>query len=158
MDSYKARALESASGVDLVIALYDGILRFMYRAIEAVESGDTAQRRSAVKRAMDIVIHLQATLRMDLGGKSAEALSEFYAAVFALMLQGSQSNSREKFEQVIACVWNVRDAWRQVASDPAVSEGVLNGIPSLVSPPPGAASVGEAHRFADSEFSVSWTA
>jgi flagellar protein FliS len=35
--------------------------------------------------------------------------------MFALMLQGSQANSREKFEHVIACVKNVRDAWVQSA-------------------------------------------
>ena len=111
MNGYQARALEGASGVELTIALYDGIVRFMHNAIEAVDRGDASQRRYAVKRAMDIVIHLQATLKMDIGGKPAEALAEFYVAMFALMLQGSQANSREKFEHVIACVKNVRDAW-----------------------------------------------
>ena len=73
------------------------------------------ERRAAVKRAMDIVVHLQATLDKDVGGKPAEALSDFYVAMFALMLQGSQGNSRKKFEQVIANVRNVREAWKQVA-------------------------------------------
>ena len=108
-----ARALEGASGVELTVALYEGIIRFMYNAIEAADRGDAGQRRYAVKRAMDIVIHLQATLKMDIGGKPAEVLAEFYTAMFALMLQGSQANSREKFEHVIACVKNVRDAWVQ---------------------------------------------
>ena len=115
MNPYQACALEGASGVELTIALYDGIMRFMRLAIEAVEHGDVSQRRAAVKRAMDIVLHLQGTLRMDIGGEPAAALAEFYAAMFALMLQGSQANSATKFEQVIANVRNVRDAWRQVA-------------------------------------------
>ena len=97
MNPYQTRSTEGASGVELTIALYDGIIRFMFGAIDAVDKGDARQRRLAVKRAIDIVIHLQATLRMDVGGKPAEALSEFYAAMFALMLQGSQANSREKF-------------------------------------------------------------
>jgi flagellar secretion chaperone FliS len=118
MNGYQARALEGASGVELTIALYEGIIRFMYNAIEAAECGDAGQRRYAVKRAMDIVIHLQATLKMDIGGKPAEALGEFYTAMFALMLQGSQANSREKFEHVIACVKNVRDAWVQSVRSP----------------------------------------
>ncbi len=121
MNPYQTCAFEGASAVELTVALYDGIIRFMYRAIDAVERGDVGQRRAAVKRAMDIVIHLQAALKMDIGGKPAEALSEFYIAMFALMLQGSQANSRKKFEHVIACVSNVRDAWRQVAKDPEVN-------------------------------------
>jgi flagellar secretion chaperone FliS len=114
MDTYQAHVLECASGVELTIALYDGIVRFMNKAIDAVEQNDADQRRAAVKRAMDIVMHLQVTLDRRKGGKPAEALSEFYTAMFALMLQGSQANSRQKFEQVIANVRNVREAWKQV--------------------------------------------
>jgi flagellar protein FliS len=121
MGSYQEHALESASAVDLVVALYDGILRFLYSASAAVERGDEAGRRAAVKRALDIIIHLQARLRMDVGGRPARVLSEFYATIFALILQASQSASRQKFEHAIACVKNVRDAWREVAKDPTVN-------------------------------------
>ena len=122
MNPYDQRALEGASGVELTIALYDGIIRFMRIASDAVERGDVARRRAAVRRAMAIIIHLQMTLRPDIGGKPAQVLGEFYAAMFALMLQGSQASSRKKFEEVIACVWNVREAWRQVAQNPVVQE------------------------------------
>jgi flagellar secretion chaperone FliS len=125
MDTYQAHALEGASGVELTIALYDGIIRFMHNAIEAVERKEVDQRRAAVKRAMDIVIHLQATLKKDVGGKPAEALSDFYVAMFALMLQGSQGNSRKKFEQVIANVRNVREAWKQIAADGGANQATL---------------------------------
>lgn len=123
MDIYRTHALESASGVELTIALYDGIVRFMNQAIEAVNRNDADARRAAVKRAMDIVIHLQATLDKNVGGTVAESLSEFYTAMFALMLQGSQANSRSKFEQVIANVRNVREAWKQVTAETGVRSG-----------------------------------
>jgi flagellar protein FliS len=123
MSSYREHALEGASAVDLVVALYDGIVRFLYTAIEAVEHGDAEGRRAAVKRALDIIIHLQARLRMDVGGRPAQVLSEFYASVFAQILQASQSASAAKFNHAIDCVRNVRDAWREVAretsSDPS---------------------------------------
>jgi flagellar protein FliS len=117
MGNYREHALEGASAVDLVVALYDGMIRFLYAAIDAVERGDAEGRRAEVKRALDIIIHLQARLRMDVGGRPAQALSEFYASIFAQILQGSQSASRAKFEHAIDCVRNVRDAWRQVARD-----------------------------------------
>jgi flagellar protein FliS len=121
MSSYQEHALDGASAVDLVVALYDGILRFLYAASTAVERGDAEARRTAVKRALDIIIHLQARLRMDVGGKPAQVLSEFYASIFAQILQASQSASRQKFEHSIECVKNVRDAWRKVAKDPAIN-------------------------------------
>jgi flagellar secretion chaperone FliS len=121
MGSYQEHVLESASAVDLVVALYDGILRFLHSANAAVERGDQDGRRAAVKRALDIIIHLQARLRMDVGGRPALVLSEFYASIFSEILQASQSASRQKFEHAIDCVKNVRDAWRQVAKDPEVN-------------------------------------
>ena len=122
MDTYRANALEGASGVELTIALYDGIIRFMHSAIEAVDRKDVEARRAAVKRAMDILVHLQSTIDKEVGGKPAESLSDFYVAMFALMLQGSQQNSGTKFEQVIANVRNVRDAWKQVLAESRVSQ------------------------------------
>ena len=117
MANYREHALEGASAVDLVVALYDGILRFLYAAGEASDRGDVTARRVAVKRALDIIVHLQARLRMDVGGRPAQVLSEFYASIFAEILQASQSASRHKFEHAIDCVRNVRDAWREVAND-----------------------------------------
>jgi flagellar protein FliS len=117
MGSYREHALEGASAVDLVVALYDGIIRFLYTAIDTVEQGDAEGRRAAVKRALDIILHLQARLRMDIGGRPAEALSEFYASIFAQILQASQAASRAKFSHAIDCVRNVRDAWREVARE-----------------------------------------
>src|SRR5208337_2960864 len=118
MGSYREHALEGASAVDLVVALYDGIVRFLHAASAAAERGDAVGRRIAVKRALDIIIHLQARLRMDVGGRPAQVLSEFYASIFAQILQASQSASSQKFDHAIDCVRSVRDAWRQVARDP----------------------------------------
>ncbi len=117
MASYQEHALDGASPVDLVVALYDGVIRFLYAAISAVERDDVHGRRVAVKRALAILIHLQARLRMDIGGRPAQVLSEYYASMFALILQASLAASPARFEEVIDCIRNVRDAWRQVAAD-----------------------------------------
>lgn len=117
MTTYQEHSLDGASPVELVVALYDGMIRFLYAAISAVERGDVRGRRLAVKRALAILIHLQARLRMDIGGRPAQVLSEFYASMFALILQASLGASAQRFEEVIVCVRNVRDAWKQVATE-----------------------------------------
>jgi flagellar protein FliS len=117
MSLYQERLLDGSSPVDLVVSLYDGIIRFLSSAADAVDRRDPVARRTAVKRALDIILHLQSRLRMDVGGKPAETLSEFYAAIFAQILQASRFASRPKFEHAIGCVRDVRDAWKQVAGD-----------------------------------------
>jgi flagellar protein FliS len=116
--AYQQQALRSANGIELIIALYDGAIRFMYRAIQCVEERDEIGRRSAVKRAIDIIMYLQARLRTDIGGRPAAALADFYTAMFTMTLEASHADSREQFEEVIACLRNVRDAWQIAARDP----------------------------------------
>ena len=116
--AYQQQALLSANGIELVIALYDGAIRFLYRAIQCVEEDDEIGRRAAVKRAVDIIMYLQARLRTDIGGKPAAAFADFYTAMFTMTLEASPVASRKQFAEVISCLRNVRDAWTVVARDP----------------------------------------
>jgi flagellar secretion chaperone FliS len=152
MNYYQVHAIEGASPVDLVVSLYDGIIRFLSSAIEALERKDVGGRRAHLKKAMDIIVHLQATLRMDVGGKVAETLSEYYSTMFALILQASQSESRERFEHAISCVQNVREAWKKVATDPEALEALRNRDISL-----GLARTTTAQQ-PDTEMSTRWMA
>lgn len=116
--NYQQQTLMGATGVELVLALYDGLIRFLYRAIQCIEDKDISGRRIAVSRALDILMYLQARLRPDIGGSTAQSLSDFYAAMFTLALEASHYESVEQFQEVIASVRNVRDAWLIAAKDP----------------------------------------
>lgn len=116
--SYQQQALAGATGVELVVALYDAAIRFLYRAMQCVEEDDVRGRRIAVKKVVDILMYLQARLRPDMGGSVAASLADFYATMFTMTLEASHLASKEQFEEVIACVRNVRDAWVIVARDP----------------------------------------
>jgi flagellar protein FliS len=126
--NYQQQALAGLNGIELIIALYDGMVRFLYRAIEGIEAGDEHARRRAIKRVFDILIHLQARLRMDLGGSPARSLSDFYTAMFALALQGSQEKSPARLLHAIACIRNVREAWQQVSLDPEAQQMIPRNL------------------------------
>ena len=116
--TYQQQATIGATGVELIVALYDGALRSLYRAKQSVIEDDKIGRMVAVKKFVDIVMYLQARLRPDVGGSAAAALSDFYAAMFAMTLEASHTASAETFDQVIWSVRNVRDAWVIAAEDP----------------------------------------
>jgi flagellar protein FliS len=118
--NYQQQSVAGMNPVELIVALYDGMVRFLYRAIRAIENNDIAERRIAIKRTLDILMHLQSRLRMDIGGSSAKALSEFYAAIFALSIEGSRLASAARLREAIACIRDVREAWQVVARDPEV--------------------------------------
>lgn len=118
--SYQQETVAGMNPVELIVALYDGMARFLYRAIAAIEHRDPRERRIAVGRVLEILMHLQSRLRMDIGGNSAKALSEFYASIFALCLEGSRLDSPARLKEAIACIRDVREAWSVAARDPEV--------------------------------------
>ena len=118
MTNYQEQSLAGATGIELVLALYNGLVRFLYQALACIDEGDVRGRRISIKKALDIVMYLQARLRMDLGGETAVSLNDFYAAVFTMTLEASHSNSHQKMEEVIQCVRSVREAWVIAARDP----------------------------------------
>ena len=54
--SYQQQALAGATGVELIVALYDGLIRFLYRAMQCVEEDDVRGRRIAVKAIVEHIV------------------------------------------------------------------------------------------------------
>src|SRR5580700_6826672 len=132
--NYQQQAVAGMNPVELIVALYDGMVRFLYQAIAATENRNKEARRTAIARVLEVLMHLQSRLRMDVGGNSAKALSEFYTAIFALCLDGSRLESADRFREAIGCIRDVREAWNVAAHDPEVlrtlqQEGT--GIPMM---------------------------
>jgi flagellar protein FliS len=130
--NYQQQAIAGMNPVELIVALYDGMVRFLYQAIGAIEAHNVAERRTSIGRVLDIVTHLQSRLRMDVGGNSAKALSEFHTAVFALCLEGSRLESTERLKEAIGCIRDVREAWNTAAQDPQALKmlGEADGPPA----------------------------
>lgn len=152
--NYQQQAIAGMNPVELIVALYDGMVRFLNRAIAAVDTHDQHERRIAIGRVLDILMHLQTRLRMDVGGSSAKALAEFYASIFALCLEGSRLESADRLREAIACIRDVRDAWSVAARDPEVLRLLADrdGDPSprMVAP--------AAHVAPSDSAASSWTA
>src|ERR1700744_5800213 len=100
--SYGQQALTGATGVEMIVALYDGAIRFLYRAMQCAQEGDVHGRRIAVKKVIDILMYLQARLRPDLGGSVATSLADFYATMFTLTLEASHLESAELFQDFLS--------------------------------------------------------
>jgi len=113
---YQQQALAVMNPVELVVALYDGMIRFLYQATASIEAGDVAGRRESIRYVLEILTYLQARLRPDIGGQPAVALAEFYAAMYAQCVRASRDASIPLLEKSIRDIMNVRQAWNQVSA------------------------------------------
>lgn len=113
--NYLQQTLAVKNSIEMIVALYDGMVKFLHQAASCIESGDIAGRRYNIKRALDILVYLQGRLKADVGGESAIALSEFYATMYSQCVIASRDGSVEILQETIHNIRTVRDAWQTVA-------------------------------------------
>ena len=113
--NYLQQTLAVKNSIEMIVALYDGMVKFLHQASSCIESGDVAGRRYNIKRALDILVYLQGRLKADVGGESAIALSEFYATMYSQCVIASRDGSVEILQETIHNIRTVRDAWQTVA-------------------------------------------
>lgn len=113
--NYQQQTLAVKNSVELIVALYDGMVKFLHKAATSIEADDTDGRRQNMKRVLDILTYLQGRLRTDEGGEPANALTEFYAVMYSQCVIASRDSSLDVIEETIRNIRNVRDAWQTVA-------------------------------------------
>ena len=124
---YKAysRASHTVSKTRQVVMLYDGVIRFMQQAAEAIEKKDYELRYNKLSRVSDIIIGLQACLDFDAGGTSARMLYDFYASIDMRIFALHRSNDLQACQAIVAELKEMREVWDKIdrGNDmPAASE------------------------------------
>jgi len=112
--SYLEQQVLTASRGQLVVLLYDGIIRFLRQADVAIGEGAIAHSNERIGRAEAIIDELHATLDMD-QGKIAENLEGIYVFWKRCLWEIRLQRDREKLARVIRMVASMRDAWAQAA-------------------------------------------
>jgi flagellar protein FliS len=104
------------------VLLYDGMLRFMRMAAEAIERNDLAAKGAAVSRALAIVNELQCSLNTQQGQEVAAGLDGLYTYVTGRLTDANFRNDSTPVHESIRLMTQLRDAWAAVAS-PAFQGG-----------------------------------
>jgi len=119
LDAYKTTQVQSRTPLELVVMLYDGAIRFVGTARDAVERRDIPARRDALSKAMAIVSELQSTLNMDAGGDIAVNLDHLYDYVNERLITAAMKNSVEPLDEARKVLDTLRDGWATIATAPA---------------------------------------
>ena len=105
-----------------IVMLYDGALRFMMQAREAMERGDIETRYHKLVRVGEIVIGLQASLDFEVGGDVAQVLYDFYSAVDMRILALHQQSDLEQCDSIITDLRDMRQAWASIIGQDSAAE------------------------------------
>lgn len=119
-ETYRRMNVETKSPLELVVMLYDGALRFVGDARDAIARKDVPARTEATRRALDIVMELQNTLNMEHGGDIARELDRLYSYIGTRLLDVTRGDAAAA-DEVFKLLETLRDGWSQATSQPAPS-------------------------------------
>jgi flagellar protein FliS len=117
-EQYRNTQVKSSTPLELVVLLYDGALRSMTAAHEAMVKKDIRARQAAINRAQAIVAELQNTLDLERGGAVAAELDRLYTWVLSRLTAAIVEQDPKPIEQARRVFETLSDAWRTIASGP----------------------------------------
>jgi flagellar protein FliS len=113
--SYRQAEVQSRTPLELVVMLYDGALRFIHDARDAIARGDIRARGEAVSRALAIISELQSTLDMQAGGDIAVSLDELYGFVRGRLLEAGRRQQTRPLDEAISVLTTLREGWSGIS-------------------------------------------
>jgi flagellar protein FliS len=116
--SYRKSAIEGASSIGLIIALFDTLAGDLRRAAAAIRKNDIEKRCKELDHASLVLGQLASWVDMDKGGDSAQTLSRFYAILRATMMEASITQSATVLDAQIDTILQVRSAWQKLDNAP----------------------------------------
>jgi flagellar protein FliS len=108
--------------MELVVMLYDGAVRFVSEARDAIARKDVRARTEATGRALDILAELQNTLNLDQGGDIARELDRLYLYMSSRLLDVTRGDAAAA-DEILTLLRTLRDAWSQANQPNPVHDG-----------------------------------
>jgi flagellar secretion chaperone FliS len=116
--SYRRSAIEGASTIGLMIALFDTMVGDLRRAAFALRKDDIESRCRELNHATVVLGQLNEWVDLENGGESAQTLSRFYAYLRAKMMEAAVTKSAKLLETQIDMILHVRSAWLKLDVGP----------------------------------------
>ncbi len=139
--TYRTNAVLTASPGQLVLMLYDGVLKSLAIAREAfAQPGDDPRRIEAINqqliKAQTILMELQAGLNLEVGGEFAQTMHRLYDYHTRRLQQANLQKKVEPVIEVERLVLELRNAWSEMlgkydpSAEPTPSEARMVAIAS----------------------------
>lgn len=105
-----------------IVMLYEGAMKFILLAREAIGRGDIEQRFKNLEKASDILIGLQNALDYDRGGAMAEVLYDFYSDMLHKLNRVHETNNASYCQQAADDLKTMLASWQKIdAQDEAAA-------------------------------------
>lgn len=113
MNQYQDNSIMTASKEQILIMLYDGAIRFVRQAKQAIAEGRKADKAHAISKAMAIVTEFSNTLDYEVGGEIALDLSRLYDFMIRELSAVNAHSDSDRLGPVENILQELRDAFAE---------------------------------------------
>jgi flagellar protein FliS len=121
-DEYKRNKVITASGVELIIQLYDEVMNNIRLAKPILTKGDKLSfeeiktKNKALNKAVNVVTALADSLDMEKGGEISNNLSTLYEFINLRLLNANLNNDPVMLDEATRVLHELREAWIGIVS------------------------------------------
>ncbi len=115
MNQYQSNQVTTATPEQVLIMLYDGAIRFVRQAKEAVEAGNLGVKSTAIGKAIAIITEFSNTLDREIGGEIAVDLSRLYDFMLMELSAVNARSDAKRLDPVEKILLDLREAFAEAA-------------------------------------------
>lgn len=119
-DKYRQTSVQTSNPAKLVIMLYDGAIRFVNTAINALQQSDIEQSNLNLGKAQAIVSELMSTL--DRSYDISQNLYSLYEYTNFLLVEANIKRDVTKAEEAVSYLSELRETWLEASKLAASQE------------------------------------
>jgi len=110
-NQYKQNDIMQASPEELTLMLYNGAIKFVHQAMNAIDKKEIENAHTAITKAGDILAELNATLNMDY--EVSKGLRSLYVYLMERLVDANIHKNKEVLEEILPFLTELRDTWKE---------------------------------------------
>jgi flagellar protein FliS len=115
MKAYQRVRVTTASPAELIVLLYEGLVRFVGSAASALSEQRYAEAGQAFERSVEIIAHLRDSLDEGSEPRLVKQLDETYALWMKALVKAQLARDAQATEGIAFQVADMLSAWRSVS-------------------------------------------
>ena len=117
-EQYRRVEVETVNKIELLVMLFDGAVRFLREAQQAIVRRDIPLKAEKIDRFLAIIGELRASLNRERDGSFTTRMDALYAYLSQRALEASFHLDPAPCTEVINIIQPIRDAWAHIAKNP----------------------------------------
>lgn len=126
---YRSSQVHTASPARVIVQFYDGALKFIRLAVQALQKRDFAAKGLHLSRAHAIVSELRVNLDSSRAPELTAELDRLYLYVLSCITKANNEADPKPLAPAVNVLEQLRSAWAQVADEPTGSGVRVVGSP-----------------------------